>query len=131
MTSPQVCAGATLQCSFGGAPGTLNVMPVNRVLVGGVPAATIADSIPVANVTPFALCQSPANPTVIAATAAALGVFTPMPCVPATPSPWIPGGAPTVTLGAMPTLDAQATLVCMWGGVIKVVQPGQVSTLVP
>jgi hypothetical protein len=131
MSSPQVCAGATLQCSFGGAPAVLNVLPVNRTLVGGVPAATIADSIPIVNITPFALCQSAANPTVIAATAAALGVFTPMPCVPATPAPWLPGGGPTVLVGSMPALDAQGTLMCLWGGVIKVTQPGQVTTLIP
>jgi hypothetical protein len=30
---------------------------------------------------PFAYCTSPANPTVAAATEAALGVLTPMPCI--------------------------------------------------
>ncbi len=131
MPTLQVCAGATLQCSFGAAPATLNVLPANRVMVGGMPAATLADSIPIVNITPFGMCQSPANPVVISATAAALGVFTPMPCVPATTGPWIPGGAPTALVGSMPALSAQGTLVCMWGGVIKVVQPGQATTLVP
>ena len=131
MSSPQVCSGAMLQCSFGAAPGTLNVLPTNRTLVGGVPAATLADSIPIVNVAPFGMCQSPANPTVISATAAALGALTPMPCIPATSAPWIPGGAPTVLIGSMPALDAQGMVMCMWGGVIKVVQPGQVTTLVP
>jgi hypothetical protein len=114
MANLQVCAGATLQCSFGAAPSVLNVLPTNRTMVGGVPAATLVDSIPIVNITPFAMCQSTANPTVIAATAAALGVFTPMPCVPVTPA-----------------LDAQGTLICAWGGVIKVAQPGQVTTFVP
>lgn len=131
MGTLQVCAGATLQCSFGGAPGVLNVLPANRVLVGGVPAATLLDSIPIVNVTPFAMCQSPSNPTVIAATAAALGVFTPMPCVPVTAAPWIPGGSPTLLIGPAPALDAQGTLICAWGGVITVAQPGQTNTLVP
>ncbi|MFL9988755.1 DUF4280 domain-containing protein [Paraburkholderia sediminicola] len=131
MANLQVCAGATLQCSFGAAPGVLNVLPTNRTLVGGVPAATLFDAIPIVNITPFAMCQSATNPAVIAATSAALGVFTPMPCVPATPGPWIPGGAPTVLIGPAPALDAQCTLVCAWGGAIKVVQPGQTSTLVP
>lgn len=36
MACLQVCAGATLQCSFGAAPLVLNVMPVNRVLVSGM-----------------------------------------------------------------------------------------------
>ncbi|WP_322044085.1 DUF4280 domain-containing protein [Paraburkholderia sp. J67] len=131
MSCPQVCTGATLQCSFGAAPGVLNVLPANRVLAGGVPAATIMDSAPIVNIAPFAMCQSPANPAVIGATAAALGVFTPMPCIPATTAPWIPGGSPTVLIGSMPALDAGATLMCMWAGVIKVVQPGQMSVLVP
>jgi hypothetical protein len=120
-----------LQCSFGAAPATLNVLPTNRTLVGGVPAATVADSIPIVNITPFGMCQSAANPTVIAATAAALGVFTPMPCVPATTTPWVPGGSPTLLIGSMPALNAQGMLMCMWGGVIKVAQPGQTSTLAP
>jgi hypothetical protein len=130
MSCPLVCTGATLQCSFGAAPGVLNLLPANRVLAGGVPAATIMDSQPVVNITPFAMCQSPSNPAVIAATAAALGVFTPMPCVPTTATPWVPGGAPTVLIGSMPALDAGGTLLCTWGGVIKVIQPGQFPVLV-
>jgi hypothetical protein len=120
-----------LQCSFGAAPSTLNVLPLNRTMVGGVPAATLQDSLPIANVAAFGTCLSAANPVVISATAAALGVFTPMACVPATSAPWIPGGAPTVLVGGTPALDALGTLICAWGGVIKVIQPGQMNTLVP
>lgn len=120
-----------LQCSFGLAPAMLNVLPLNRTLVGGMPAANIMDHIPLVNITPFGMCQSLANPMVIAATAAALGVLVPMPCIPATATPWIPGGAPTVLLGSMPALDANSTTVCMWAGVIKIVMPGQVQMLIP
>ena len=77
-----VCNGATLACTFGLAPGTLTVPPLERVLTGGQPAATVMDHRPLVNVSPFGLCASPANPQVIAATAAALGVLTPQPCVP-------------------------------------------------
>jgi Domain of unknown function (DUF4280) len=131
MGTPQVCSGATLQCSFGGAPSVLTVLPAHRTMVGGAPAATLLDSVPIVNVAPFAMCLSAANPTVIAATSAALGVFTPMGCVPATTAPWIPGGAPTLLVGGTPALDALGTLVCAWGGVITVIQPGQMNTLVP
>ncbi|GHD56160.1 DUF4280 domain-containing protein [Jeongeupia chitinilytica] len=131
MSMPHVCTGATLQCSFGVAPATLNVLPVNRVLLGGLPAATLMDHIPILNITPFAMCQSMANPTVAAATAAKLGVFTPMPCVPVTAAPWIPGGATTVMVGNMPALNAGGTLMCNWGGVIKVVSPGQATVMLP
>lgn len=131
MGCPQVCSGATLQCSFGVAPSVLNVLPVNRTLTGGMPAANLQDHIPLLNILPFGMCTSPANPMVAAATAAALGVLTPMPCIPATAAPWIPGGPPTVLLGSMPALDANGTLMCTWGGAIKVVFPGQVQMLIP
>lgn len=131
MGCPQVCSGATLQCSFGVAPSVLNVLPVNRTLTGGMPAANLQDHIPLLNILPFGMCTSPANPTVAAATAAALGVLTPMPCIPATAAPWIPGGPPTTLLGGMPALDANGTLMCTWGGAIKVVFPGQVQMLIP
>ena len=84
----QVVAGAVLQCSFGAAPAALVVLPANRVLAGGPPAATIMDHAPMMNVPPFGMCSTPSNPMVAAATAAALGVLTPMPCIPVTAAPW-------------------------------------------
>jgi hypothetical protein len=125
----QVCAGAILSCSFGAAPSSLVVLPVNRVMTGA-PAATMMDNVPMMNIMPFGMCSSPANPTVIAATAAALGVLTPMPCVPVTPAPWAPG-APTVLIGNMPALDSSSKLTCVWGGLIQITVPGQVQTNIP
>ncbi|MFC0401957.1 DUF4280 domain-containing protein [Paraburkholderia rhizosphaerae] len=124
-----VTAGATLQCSFGAAPAPMSVLPVNRVL-SGAPAATVVDNVPMVNVMPFGVCSCAANPTVAAATAAALGVLTPMPCVPVTVAPWVPG-SPTVTIGGMPALQNASKLMCTWGGVITVVAPAQVTTMVP
>lgn len=124
-----VCMGALLQCSFGVAPGTLSVLPANRVLTG-TPAATIMDHLPLVNVPTFGVCSSPANPVVIAATAAALGVLTPMPCVPATVAPWVPG-APTVLIANLPALDDTSQLLCTWGGVIQINAAGQTTTQVP
>ncbi len=125
----QVCMGATLQCSFGAAPSVLSVLPQNRTLTV-TPDANIMDHKPLVNIMPFGLCSSLANPTVAAATAAALGVLTPMPCVPATAAPWVPG-APTVLLGGMPTLNNTSKLMCTWAGVISVVNPGQTTVLTP
>jgi hypothetical protein len=122
--------GAMMQCSFGAAPSSLVVLPTNRVLAGGPPAATIMDFAPIVNIPPFVMCSSPANPTVAAATAAALGVLTPMPCVPVTVAPWIVG-APTVLIGNMPALNDSSKLMCTWGGVIQITMPGQFTTLVP
>lgn len=125
----QVCMGAMLQCSFGVAPSSLVVLPQNRTMTM-TPDANIMDNKPMVNIMPFGMCSSPSNPTVIAATAAALGVLTPMPCVPATVAPWVPG-APTVLIANMPALDSNSKLMCMWGGVIQIVSPGQTSVMLP
>jgi hypothetical protein len=87
-------------------------------------SATIMDNIPLANIPSFAMCMSPANPEVAAATAAAMGVLTPMPCIPMTIAPWAPG-SPNVTLADIPALDQADTLMCDWGGEITVVEAGQ------
>ncbi len=126
----QVVNTAQLMCSMGMAPATLVVLPVNGVMSGYQPAANIMDHKPMVNITPFGMCRSPANPTVAAATAAAMGVLTPMPCVPNTPAPWVPG-APTVLLGNAPALNNTCKLMCVWGGVISVTNPGQTSHLIP
>jgi len=126
----QVCNGATLMCSMGMAPSSLVVLPVNRVNTTEQPDANIMDHAPMVNIQPFGMCMSPANPEVAAATAAALGVLTPMPCIPVTPAPWVPG-APTVILGSMPTLDNTCTLNCIWGGIIQIVVPGEFTVNVP
>jgi len=126
----QVVSTASLACTFGAAPSTLTVLPVTGVSAGKMPAATIMDFAPMVNIPPFGMCLSIANPMVAAATAAALGVFTPMPCIPATTSPWTPG-AVTVSHGGMPALDNASMCMCMWAGVISVVSPGQMQTTVP
>lgn len=119
-----------MMCSFGMAPSSLVVLPTNRTFTDEMPDANIMDNIPLVNIMPFGMCMSPANPMVAAATAAALGVLTPMPCIPATVAPWVPG-APTVLLADMPTLDNTSQLMCMWGGVITFIDPGEVTVMVP
>lgn len=122
--------GAMMQCSFGVAPSSLVVLPANRVLCNNVPAANIMDNKPIVNIPPFGMCQSLANPMVVAATAAALGVLTPMPCVPVTAAPWAPG-APTVLVANMPALNNSSKCMCNWGGVISINFAGQATTNVP
>ena len=121
--------GAMLKCSFGAAPATMAVLPLNRV-VTGTPAASIMDHAPMVNVPPFGTCTSVANPMVAAATAAAMGVLTPQPCIPMTPAPWLTGAA-TVTVVSTPALDTTSKLMCLWAGVIEVATPGQTVELVP
>lgn len=126
----QVCNGASLMCSFGMAPSTLVVLPLNRVLTSNQPAANIMDHKPMLNILPFGMCTSLANPTVTTATSAAMGVLTPMPCIPATMSPWIVG-SPTVLLGNQPSLNNSCKLMCNWAGSISVLMPSQLTYTIP
>ena len=126
----QVCMGAVMQCSFGMAPSSLVVLPVNRTYTDQAPDANIMDHVPMVNIMPFGMCTSLANPAVAAATAAAMGALTPMPCIPNTPAPWIPG-APNVILGNAPALDNISRLMCIWGGIIEFTTPGELTVNVP
>jgi hypothetical protein len=110
-------------CTGGVAPSTLSVLPVGRPMCAG-PAANIADVAPIVNIPPFGMCQLVSNPAVAAATAAALGVLTPMPCVPVPAGTWTPGN-PKVLIGGLPALTSDAKLMCAWGGMISVTMPGQ------
>jgi hypothetical protein len=125
---PNVTATAMLTCTFGIAPSTLNVLPTSRVLIEGKPAATIKDMVPMMNIPPFGMCTSLANPTVAAATSAALGVLTPMPCVPVPVGPWKPGAAKTL-IGNMPALTSPSMCNCSWAGVITISFPGTTRTM--
>ncbi|GAU77498.1 DUF4280 domain-containing protein [Fusibacter sp. 3D3] len=124
-----VCGGALLMCSFGAAPSSLMVTPKNKVMTS-MPLANIMDYIPNSNIMPFGMCMSMANPQVAAATAAAMGVLTPQPCIPMTAAPWAPG-APTVLIANMPALNNSSKLMCNWGGVIQISFPGQATIMMP
>lgn len=121
--------GAMTQCAMGIAPGTLNVLPQNKVMAGGQPAANIMDNKPFVNITPFGLCNSLANPVTAAQTAAALGVLTPGTCIPTIPAPWTPGH-PTTLIANMPALTESSICTCAYGGVIKINVPGQFTVMV-
>ncbi len=124
-----VCGGATLTCAFGMALSTLMVTPEKKV-VSSMPVAAIDANKPMVNILPFGMCSSMANPQVAAATAAALGVLSPMPCIPVISAPWAPG-CPTVLIGGTPALNQTSKLMCNWGGVIQVVNPGCTNIQVP
>lgn len=117
--------GAQMRCTFGVAPASL-VVTNPAVTAGNLPVATIMDFAPMTNIPPFGVCNTPSNPQVAAATAAAMGVLTPQPCIPNTTAPWVPG-KPTVTIGGKAVLTSTSTCMCMWGGVITVVSPGQMA----
>jgi hypothetical protein len=109
------------------APSSLTTIPKGQpVQAGGQMAATINDNIPMGNIPPFGMCMAPTNPQVAAATAAAMGVLTPQPCIPVIPAPWAPG-SPTVLVNNVPALTNTCQCMCAWAGVITVSFPGEVT----
>jgi hypothetical protein len=125
----QVVTTAMMKCTFGAAPSSFIATP-RPIQSSYQIAGNIMDHKPIANIPPFGVCSCAANPVVASATAAALGVLTPMPCVPNTPAPWI-AGAPTVILDKFPALNDTSKLMCIWGGVITFQSPGQTTEDIP
>ena len=123
-----VVNGAMIACPMG-LPGTatLSILPTSMVQGTDQPVATIQDMVPMTNIATFGMCTSPANPPVAAATAAALGVLTPQPCIPAIAGPWSPGSS-TVSVGGIPALTSDSTCNCMWAGTISITTAGQMTT---
>lgn len=119
-----LCTGANLSCSFGSAPVPFSALPVPRVVISGRPAGVMTDMAPGVNIPPFGTCASLANPTVASATAAALGVLTPMPCIPVPAGSWL-NPAPTVIIGGQPAITDGSKLMCAWGGRISAQFAGQ------
>ena len=126
----QVCTSALMQCTFGVAPAVFSAGPPRTVLTSFFPAGNIMDHKPMVNIPTFGMCMSIANPAVASATAAALGVLTPMPCTPVTPAPWVPG-VPNVLIENFPALDNNCKLMCTWAGVIQFTSPGQFTHQIP
>jgi hypothetical protein len=118
-----VVSGAKLKCGQGTAPGTLTVLPHGAETEGGLLTATVLDNAPAVNVASFGMCQTQANPEVAAATAAAMGVLTPMPCLPVIPAPWSPGSQ-LVTIAEQKALTDDSTCSCAWTGTIQITDAG-------
>lgn len=113
-----VASGAKMMCPFAmGGTSALVVTPGRRTSMQGPPKANIMDNKPLVNIPTFGVCSSMANPQVAAATAAAMGVLTPQPCIPNIVAPWAPGKANLLVEG-QPALLNTDTLQCAWGGVI-------------
>ena len=126
----QTCMGATLRCTFGAAPNELIVLPVHHVLTNERLDANISDHKSMVNIMSFGMCISEENPAVEAATAAALGVPTPAPCIPATVMPWALG-AETLLLDGEPSLSSDSKLMCLWAGMITIIEPGERTVEIP
>lgn len=118
-----VCTGATLRCTMGTSCPKLKATPKNISLTGK-DQANIADYVSIKNIPSFGRCRSLGYPPTAAATAANYGKLTPMPCVPGTCPKWQAIDKDSLICGE-PALLEPATLRCMYGGTISIVNPGQ------
>ena len=117
-----VTQGAMLQCTFGMSPCTLSVIVPLRPTCQGMAMATTMDYT-IANISTFGMCQSMANPTVASATSAAMGVLTPMPCIPVIAAPWTPGSTQVKVMGQA-ALNDSSKCMCSYGGTISINSSG-------
>ncbi len=125
-----VVSGAVLMCPFGTMTAQLNATSQVSIFGASKPIATIMDISPGSNIPPFGMCMSLANPQVAAATAAALGVLTPQPCMMTPAGPW-QAAKPTLMVGGKPILTQEAMLLCGMGmGSISIISPGQMKIIV-
>lgn len=119
-----VVRGAILRCTLGMTLSQLCAVTSQTVsMIEGRQIATVQDCRSMINIAPFGMCFSLANPSVASATAAALGVLTPMPCIPSTATPWI--CPKSMMTNHIPTLTSEGKLLCAHGGQITVAFPGQ------
>lgn len=125
---PVVVQGTLLKCSFGTMPSAIMVPP-SRKVNSMTPVATKADHVPIVNILPFGMCSNPANPMVIAATAAAMGVPTSAPCIPCTMQEWIKP-CKKVKVHGTEAIHMDSCLKCMYGGEIRVMAPIQPRVIV-
>lgn len=118
-----VSNGATLQCTCG--------LGETRLVVGGLPVfhgrslfpiasvATLLDCIPLVNIPPFQGCSASLNPQ------PPVGLLKA--CVPVFPAPWqslVPG----ILIPPSVALDSGALLFCAYGGIVRVLDPGEMTT---
>lgn len=123
-----VVTGASIQCTMALPPGTGNFTATSQtsMKIAGQTVGTIADVAPTTNIGTCGMCTSLANPQVASATAAALGVLTPMPCIPSPTGTWVGCSGPIS--GGIPTLTTDGTLMCAYGGTIRILFSGQSGT---
>lgn len=114
-----VASGAELLCNQGTTPAALTVPRPRRSSARTDLLAVVDDHVPLVHLAPFGACRCPANPAVAAATAAAMGILTPAPCMPVVPLPWSLGAA-RLTFDGVLALTADSTVKCAYSGTISV-----------
>ncbi|MGN0236884.1 MAG: DUF4280 domain-containing protein [Lepagella sp.] len=127
MADSYVTSQAILKCSWGDKIVKLRVLPDRTVLLNGKPMANISDHKSMVNIPSFGKCHTVTYPPTGTQTAANQGKLTPMPCVPGTTMLWMNGKEDHIVQGK-PALLKSSCCRCQWGGVITIINDGQVTT---
>jgi hypothetical protein len=112
MPVPATVDGAILLCNAGSAPSRLTATLSPTMQVNNLAVATIFDNLPGVNIKPFGVCKILGGP-----------------CIPVTPVPWQPGEV-SIVPSRVPILSSNSILGCAVGGMIQIIDPGQVVLLV-
>ena len=127
MSDYYVTSQATIKCSCGNKCAKLTIYPDRTVFLTEKPMANISDHVSMYNIAPFGKCHTTAYPPTGSATAANHGRLTPMPCVPGTVTEWINGKNDYIVKGK-PALLKSSYCRCQWGGIITIINDGQVNS---
>lgn len=130
MADSYVTSGAKIECSCGDKTSSLTVYADRTVFLTEKPMANISDHVSLYHIAPFGKCHTTKYPATGSATSANHGCLTPMPCIPGTTSEWINGKKDYIIKGA-PALLKSSYCRCQWGGIITIVDDGQVETPSP
>ncbi|MBR0526698.1 MAG: DUF4280 domain-containing protein [Prevotella sp.] len=128
-TNSFVVNGAILRCACGNLMSPL--ICIHREMLGKKCIANVQDAKLGVNITSFGMCYSLVNPAVQSLTAAAFGMFTPAPCIPAIASSiWSPTRW-DVNIEGIPVLEQTSGAFCMLGeplptGNISIINNGQI-----
>lgn len=109
---------AATKCSQGIGESTVIKAQNNDTMLHDKLVLTVTDSVPYTNIQPFSLCKSPKNPSVIA------NDMKPSTCNPMICMPWLKGQA-DFTIKGEKVLNSESQVVCMYGGVIEIIDDAQ------
>lgn len=127
MADSYVTSGAKIKCSCGDKISTLTVYPDRTGFLTEKPVANVSDHTSMYNIAPFGKCHTTNYPPTGSATSANHGCLTPMPCVPGTHSKWQNGKNDYIIKGDAALLKSSYCR-CCYGGIITIVDDGQVDT---
>lgn len=121
-----ITSGSMMTCSFGMSPCPFQAISASTVL-SKTPVGTIQDTS-LASIATFGMCSSLSNPSVSAATTAALGVLTPMPCLPLISGSWFP--PQKILVKGSPILTSDSKCICAYGGNISFISSIQMNVII-